>query len=145
MAVETLKNGATDYIAKHRLEHLPQAITRARRESESAKAQKVAEQELKASLREKELLLQEVHHRVKNNLQIICSLLNMQSEAVNDSLLTSALQESQKRIQSMAMIHEMLYASNSLNDINFAEYTYQLAAEVSNSYGADPARIPARL
>jgi len=141
LAVETLKNGATDFILKHRLDLLPQAVTRARRESESAKAQKEAEQQLKNSLREKELLLQEVHHRVNNNLQIICSLLNMQSGAVNNPLLASALRESQKRVQSMAMIHAMLYASTSLKDIDFAEYARSLAAEVSSSYSPDPARV----
>jgi two-component sensor histidine kinase len=141
LAIETLKNGATDYILKHRLDRLPQAVTRAKRESDFAKARTEAEQKLKASLREKDLLLQEVHHRVKNNLQVICSLLDMQSDAVNDPVLASALQESQKRIQSMAMVHEMLYASSCLNDIDFAEYTHLLAAEVSTSYGIDPARI----
>lgn len=141
LAVETLKNGATDFILKDRLSRLPQAVARARRESESAKAQREAERQLKASLREKELLLQEVHHRVNNNLQIICSLLSMQSGAVNDPLLVSALLESQKRIHSMAMIHAMLYASSSLKDIDFADYARSLAAEVSGSYAPDPARI----
>ena len=141
LAIETLKMGATDYILKHRLERLPLAITRARRERESANARKEAEKTIKTSLREKELLLQEVHHRVNNNLQIICSLLHMQSVAVNDAALTSALQESQKRIQSMATIHRMLYDSGSLKDIDFAEYTQRLSAEVSNSYGIDPARV----
>ena len=84
--------------------------------------QKEAETRLKTSLREKELLLHEVHHRVKNNLQVICSLLNMQAIAANDPALTSALEESQKRILAMAMIHDMLYASNSLNEVDFAEY-----------------------
>jgi two-component sensor histidine kinase len=140
-AVAALKNGATDYIPKHRLDRLPLAVIRAMRESKSAEAQKEADRKLKASLREKELLLQEVHHRVKNNLQIISSLLNMQSNAVDDPLLVSALQESQKRIQAMSMIHEMLYACNSLNDIDFAEYTRLLAVEVSSSQGVDPARI----
>lgn len=141
LAVETLKMGATDYILKHRLDRLPLAITRARHERESTNARKEAEKTIKASLREKELLLQEVHHRVNNNLQIICSLLNMQSTAVNDPALTSALQESQKRIQSMATIHRMLYSSGSLKDIDFAEYSQLLSAEVSNSYGIDPARV----
>jgi two-component sensor histidine kinase len=140
-AIDILKNGATDYVLKHRLDRLPQAITRAWRESESAKARKEAERQLKSSLREKVLLLQEVHHRVKNNLQIICGLLNMQSAAIDDPRLVSALEESQKRILSMAMIHEMLYASSNLNDIDFAEYTRLLSAEVSHSYGVDPARI----
>jgi len=141
LAVETLKNGATDFILKDRLSRLPQAVTRARRESESAKAEKEAQRKLEDSLREKVLLLQEVHHRVNNNLQIICSLLSMQSGAVNDPVLISALGESQKRVQSMAMIHAMLYGSSSLKDIDFAEYTRDLAAEVSRSYGPDPARV----
>ena len=140
-AVETLKNGATDFILKNRLDRLPRAVKRARRESVAVKAQKETEQKLKASLREKELLLQEVHHRVKNNLQIICSLLNMQSRAVNNPLLASALQESERRIRSMAMIHEMLYDSSSLNDIDFSSYAHSLAAAVYTSYGLDPARI----
>jgi two-component sensor histidine kinase len=140
-AVETLKKGATDYVLKHRLDLLPQAVVRARRESRSAKARKEAEQKLTDSLREKELLLQEVHHRVKNNLQIISSLLNMQSAATDDPVLTSAFQECQKRIQSMAMIHEMLYASQDLGDIDFAEYARLLASEVAHSYGMDPALV----
>ena len=140
-AVETLKNGATDYILKNRLDRLSQAVGRARRESDSAKARKEVEQKLRASLREKELLLQEVHHRVKNNLAVISSLLSMQADKVNDPLLSSALLESQQRIQSMAMIHEMLYAYSGLHDINFGEYSRQLAAQVSSFYGADPARI----
>jgi two-component sensor histidine kinase len=140
-AVAALKSGATDYIPKHRLDRLTLAVVRARRESESAKAQKETERKLKASLREKELLLQEVHHRVNNNFQIICSLLNMEAGAMDDPLLTSALQESQKRIQSMAMIHAMLYASSSMREIDFAEYARLLSAEVSHSYGIDPARI----
>jgi two-component sensor histidine kinase/CheY-like chemotaxis protein len=140
-AVEILKNGATDYVLKHRLDRLPQAIARAQRESESAKARKETERQLESSLREKVVLLQEVHHRVKNNLQIICGLLNMQSAAVDDPRVASALEESQKRIHSMAMIHEMLYSSRSLDDINFAEYISLLSAEVSHSYSLDPIRI----
>jgi two-component sensor histidine kinase/CheY-like chemotaxis protein len=141
LAIETLKNGASDYVLKSRLHRLPQAVARARREYEFAKAQKQAEQQLKESLHEKNLLLQEVHHRVKNNLAIISSLLDMQSNALDDPILAAALQESQGRIQSMSMIHEMLYASTSLHDIDFAEYARGLAAEVSNSYGMDSERI----
>jgi len=141
LAVETLRSGATDYVLKHRLDRLPQAVARAWRESESAKAQKETGEKLEASLREKELLLQEVHHRVNNNFQVICSLLSMQSENVADPVVASALRDSQKRIQSMAMIHAMLYASGNLKDIDFAEYTRLLAAEVSRSYGPDPDRI----
>jgi two-component sensor histidine kinase/CheY-like chemotaxis protein len=141
LAVETIKSGATDYIAKHRLDRLPQAVTRAIRERELTKAKKEGEEKLRASLHEKELLLKEVHHRVKNNLQIICSLLSMQSDAVQDPLLASALWESQKRIHSMALIHEMLYGSSNLSDLDFGTYTQVLAAEISSSYGMDADRI----
>jgi two-component sensor histidine kinase len=141
LAVETLRNGATDYILKHRLHRLPQAVARARRESESAKARKEAERQLKTSLHEKELLLQEVHHRVNNNLQVICSLLSMQSDAVTDLHLASGLRESQKRVQAMAMIYAMFHASSSLQDIDFAEYAHMLAADVATSCRIDPARI----
>jgi two-component sensor histidine kinase len=141
LAVETLKNGATDYILKHRLDRLPQAVIRAKRESESAKAKKEAEQKLRDSLREKELLLQELHHRVNNNLQVISSLIELQAGAIHDPRLAAALQECQQRVQSMAIIHAMLYTSSSLKDIDFAEYARVLTTEVSNSYGMDPTRI----
>lgn len=100
-----------------------------------------AERKLRDSLREKELLLQEVHHRVKNNLQIICSLLNMQASAIAEPAVTAALEESQRRVESMAAIHEMLYASNSLSDIDFAEYAQALTQEVANSYGIRPGQV----
>lgn len=148
LAIETLKSGATDYVMKPRLDRLPQAIRRARRENEAAEAKKEAERKLNASLiekdrllREKDVLLQEVHHRVNNNLQIVCSLLSMQSDSTTDAPLASALRESQKRVHSMAIIHAMLYASSNLSDIDFAEYIQVLAAEVFSSYGLDPARI----
>jgi two-component sensor histidine kinase len=140
-AVELLKNGATDYVLKHRLVRLPLAVSRAVRESEGAKAGREAEQNLRYSLREKELLLQEVHHRINNNLQIVCTLLSMQADANDEPILVSTLRASQNRVHSMAAIHAMLYASPSLRDIDFAEYTGRLASEVSSSYCIDPARI----
>lgn len=145
LAVETLKSGATDYILKPHLDRLPRALTRALREHDLTIAQRQADLNLRATLREKELLLQEVHHRVKNNLAIICSLLEMQADAFADPILSSALHESQKRIHSMALIHEMLYSSSSMTDVDFAGYTRQLAAEVSTSYGIYPAKIRLQL
>ncbi len=140
-AVEVLKNGATDYIPKDRLDRLALAVARAKRESESAQARRDSERQLKESLSEKVLLLQEVHHRVKNNLQIINGLLNMQSAAVADARLASAFEECQRRIISMSRIHEMFYDSSNLAHIDFAEYVYKLANELSDSYGIDPGRI----
>ena len=141
LAVETMSCGATDFVLKHRLNRLPQAVMRARRESESATARDEAERQLRVSLREKELLLQEVHHRVNNNLQLICSLLSLQSEGAADPFLSSALCESQQRVQSMARIHAMLYASTSLKDIDFGEYARWMANEVLSCYGPDRTRI----
>ena len=109
----------------------------AARTSELAKTNK----SLTVSLRERELLLQEVHHRVHNNLQILCSLLGMQSAAVIDPLLATALLETQNRILSMATIHQTLYDSDNLSQVEFAEYIHRLAGNVSNSYRLDPTRI----
>ncbi|RME99665.1 MAG: PAS domain S-box protein, partial [Chloroflexi bacterium] len=92
--------------------------------------QKQAESQIKASLKEKEVMLQEIHHRVKNNLQIISSLLNLQSAYVNDPQLADIFQDSQHRIRSMALIHEKLYRSKNLAQINFAEYIQDLSASM---------------
>lgn len=140
-AVETLKSGATDYILKDRLHRLPQAVLRAKRESESAREKAADYQTLRDALRDKSVLLQEVHHRVNNNLQVICSLLSMQSDAAREVCLASALRTSLERIRSMAMIHAMLYASSNPAGIDFGEYAQSLVSEVVSSYGIDQTRI----
>lgn len=101
----------------------------------------LAEEALRASLREKEILLQEVHHRVKNNLQIICSLLDLQSQKLNDEKTLEVFQESYNRIKSMAIIHEKLYQSTSLEKINFAEYIETLTNHLLLSYKVNPELI----
>lgn len=80
------------------------------------------EESLTRSIREKEVLLKEVHHRVKNNLQIITSLINLQMDSVKNKKAAQALVDSQNRIRSMAMIHEQLYRSPNLNEIVFGDY-----------------------
>lgn len=100
-----------------------------------------AEEALRASLREKDILLQEVHHRVKNNLQIICSLLDLQSQKLNDEKTLEVFQESYNRIKSMAIIHEKLYQSTSLEKINFAEYIETLTNHLLLSYKVNPELI----
>ncbi len=87
---------------------------------------KTAQQELSRSLREKEVLLKEVHHRVKNNMQVISSLLNIQADSIMDKRFQTLLTESQQRIKSMALIHENLYRSDSLLEINFHDYIEML-------------------
>lgn len=106
---------------------------------------KQAEENLKASLEEKELLLKEVHHRVKNNLQVISSLFHLSTHVIDDPIALSVLEESQNRISSMALIHRKLYQSESLSKINFAEYLRDLIYHLLASYNADPDRIQTEL
>ncbi|MBE9529267.1 MAG: PAS domain S-box protein, partial [Proteobacteria bacterium] len=95
---------------------------------------KSVEEAIKKSLAEKEVLLKEVHHRVKNNLQVISSILNLQSGYITDESLLSIFKESQDRIKSMALIHEKLYRSNELTSIDFQEYVETLSATLFCSY-----------
>lgn len=98
-------------------------------------AQRVqAEEQIRGSLREKEILLSEIHHRVKNNLQIISSLLALQSVHVTDRKVVDALNDSQGRIRSMALIHDQLYRSADLSRIDYAEYLASLANAVTKSH-----------
>ncbi|MFB2919990.1 MULTISPECIES: histidine kinase dimerization/phosphoacceptor domain -containing protein [Aerosakkonema] len=96
--------------------------------------QKQIEQQLKASLKEKELLLKEIHHRVKNNLQIISSLLKLQSECSNDPEIASLLSDSYNRVRSMALIHEKLYQSEGIALIDAGDYITSLANNLVRSY-----------
>ncbi|MGB0881925.1 MAG: histidine kinase dimerization/phosphoacceptor domain -containing protein, partial [Vicingaceae bacterium] len=95
----------------------------------------LSEQKLKESLSEKEILLKEVHHRVKNNLQVISSILNLQSSYVKDENTLNILKESQNRIKSMSFIHESLYKTDDFSKINFSEYISSLSKNLVHSYG----------
>ena len=98
---------------------------------------KLAEQKLAKSLAEKELLLKEVHHRVKNNLLVVSSLLNWQGESIQDPAILQVFTDSQKRIHSIALIHEKLYRSTDLVHIDFGDYVQTLATQIFDSFCSD--------
>lgn len=102
---------------------------------------KKSEEALRRSLKEKEILLKEIHHRVKNNLQIVTSLLKLQSSYVNDEKIKLLFKESQNRVQSMSLIHQKLYQTKDLAHIDFKEYIETLATHLQHSYGMLEDRI----
>ncbi len=108
---------------------------------EDISARKRAELEITRSLAEKEVLLREIHHRVKNNMQVISSLLNLQSTTIDDPRLRAVFQESQSRVRAMALIHEVLYNSGDLAGINLKEYLSRLTDSLTRMYGASGERI----
>jgi two-component sensor histidine kinase len=95
---------------------------------------RIAEDNMKASLKEKETLLAEVHHRVKNNLAVISGLLNLQMHSANNDYTRNVLLDCKNRVSSMALIHEKLYRSQSLAEINLHSYLPDLVKEIRNSF-----------
>ncbi|HEV8620306.1 MAG TPA: PAS domain S-box protein, partial [Nitrospiraceae bacterium] len=96
------------------------------------------EDRLRKAVKEKESLLREVHHRVKNNLQVISSLLNLQAASIKDPRFVQLFRECQTRIASIALLHETLHRSNDLSCIRMSDYLRTLAGHVFRSYGVDP-------
>ncbi len=103
--------------------------------------QKQAEEALRASLLEKESLLKEVHHRVKNNLQVISSLLKLQSRKIQNPALVGILRDTQNRVRSMALLHETLYRSGNLARVSFPQYVKQVCGYVANSYSVGSQQV----
>ncbi|HBB32250.1 MAG TPA: hypothetical protein DDZ80_21810 [Cyanobacteria bacterium UBA8803] len=106
---------------------------------------KQAEMQIQASLREKEVLLQEIHHRVKNNLQVISSLLDLQSHHIEDPTTLELFRESQNRVKSMALVHEKLYQSRDFACINFAEYIENLTSYLCQAYALQASNLAIEL
>ena len=102
---------------------------------------KNAEDKIVASLKEKEVLIQEINHRVKNNMQIISSLLSLQANHTSSDEAAEILKESRGRVKSMAMIHEKLYHSSNLSRLNMAEYLNNLVSDILRSYSNVPSNV----
>ncbi len=107
--------------------------------------QKAKDEKLKQSLKEKEVMLREIHHRVKNNLQIISSLLKLQGGYTNDPVASEYLRISQHRVKTMALIHQQLYRSDDLSKIDFEEYMKQLKGHLFAAYGTDRDNITSKI
>jgi two-component sensor histidine kinase len=99
-----------------------------------------AEEQMAASLEEKEVLLREIHHRVKNNMQVIISLLRLQAQQISDDKVQTALAESQNRVRAMALVHESLHDSGNLARINLQQYLSGLAEGLTGSFGIGSGR-----
>lgn len=147
VAVEAMKAGAQDYLVKDRItaEGLGLAIQKATQKVGLMRALKAERDRLTRSLAETEVLLQEVHHRVKNNLQVVASLLRLQADTFDDPALAAALRESQHRVESMAFIHEQLYESRNLREVDLAKHSALLLSNLFHAYGVDTARISSKV
>ncbi len=103
--------------------------------------QKQAEEQIRTSLKEKETLLQEIHHRVKNNMQVISSLLKLQARAIDDEKLKVSFEESQNRINAMSVVHEILHNSHNLSSIDIKRYLNNVVSSLAQSYQMNPSNI----
>lgn len=120
-----------EHLVRQRTRELETAYTRLKKEN----AEKLkTEKQITLQLKEKEILLKEIHHRVKNNMQVIISLLNLQAANIGDDSMLELYKESQNRIKSMALIHEKLYQSKDLTHIDFPEYVGSLAGYLAQTY-----------
>ncbi len=100
---------------------------------------------IEKSLAERETLLKEIHHRVKNNLQIITSLLSLQSKSLVDSAAQGAISESRNRVKSMSLIHEQLYQEDTISGVEMNDYISRLVSSLTSSYGLDTERIEIKI
>jgi two-component system, sensor histidine kinase PdtaS len=103
------------------------------------------EEQLRTALKEKEIMLKEIHHRVKNDLQVISSLLSIQSTYLADPRDAQNFQESRDRIRTMALVHEKLYQSDDLANVDFGPYVERLAANLFRSYSGSGGRVSLRV
>jgi PAS domain S-box-containing protein len=143
ISTETFGNGPNKVIFETRYNPIKAGnnITGIAIFSSDITAQKNSEEDILKSLKEKEVLLKEIHHRVKNNLQVISSILNLQTAYLKDKHTINILKECQNRIKTMAFIHESLYQNKDFSQINFSEYIVTLVKNLFYSFEANQQKI----
>jgi len=158
LAVSMMKAGAQDYLLKRNLARLAPAVEREIGDVRARRGRDVAERALNESeerftaqgatlerqttlLHQRETMLREIHHRVKNNMQVMSSLLSLQSRVASNPAISRMLEENQNRIQSMALLHEILYQSDDLAVVDFSKYLRRMVDHLFRSYGVDNRQI----
>ncbi len=158
LAVAIMKAGAHDYLLKDDMARLAPAVEREIRDARTRRERAQAEQALSESrerfmeqalamerqtvlLQQRETMLREIHHRVKNNMQVMSSLLSLQSRAASSAEVRRMLEDNQNRIQSMALLHEILYQSQDLALVDFSKYLLRMVDHLFRSYGVNSRQI----
>lgn len=143
VALEAMRSGAQDYLLKNRITGpaLGVAIQNATQKVGLIRELREGHARLARSLAEKQVLIRELHHRVKNNLQVIASLMHLQAQATTNETATAVLRESQHRVEAMAMIHDQLYGSADLRQVHLAQQANLLMTNLFNAFGVDSSRI----
>ncbi len=158
LAVAMMRSGAQDYLLKDDLARLAPAVEREIRDVRSRRGRELAERALNESeqrftaqgatlerqttlLQQSETMLREIHHRVKNNMQVMSSLLRLQSRSASNPETSRMLEENQNRIQSMALLHEILYQSEDLAVVDFPKYLRRMVEHLFSSYGVADQQI----
>lgn len=148
VAVQMMKSGAHDYVMKNSLARLAPAVARELRDAATRRQRREAEEalrktvgKLESALAEKTVLLQEVHHRVKNNLAMISSLLALKADATLSGEARLVLEECQRQVHSIALIHEHLYGNDRLDRIDFSRYVDQLVQQLYGAGACEADRI----
>lgn len=140
---EAMKEGVQDYLVKGQIETraLPRALRHAIERFRLLTRAAVANIELERRVHEKDILLGEIHHRVKNSLQVVSSLLSLEAARITDPSVIEMLQSTQNRIRSMALIHQTLYQSNDFAHVDFHAFLRSFVPTLIQSYSLHPERI----